>query len=347
MNAALQDCHDFVRQVRQRMVLARAARRLLLCLAASGGVAGVAMIILTILGRSALPAMGAMMLAGLLAGLAWALWRIPGTIAAAKWIDRQLRLADLLTTAFTQGDFNDPAWAATVQALAAAQCRQHRSTDVPVMSPPRWTTAAVAMEIALVLALGVFFAPAGRNDQFATPSQSADQVDWPQAPIRTLAANDVPTPRPAADSNLNEQRSLGNTPDSTQAASETDSHSTSATPNPHNPNQNTGGKSPTSGSGAAETNVHQSPSQSPENTAAGSVPTPGGTAGSGGAGLADSTAAGISANATSGTVTPGQANSSNGNVSPIATDAQTAIRAGRVPAEDIDLVRDFFQLAQP
>jgi len=346
MNTALQDCQDFARRVRRRMALARAARRVLLSLAISGGAAVVAMAITTMLGRPALPAMGAIILAGLFVGLAWALWRMPGTIAAAQWIDRQLRLSDLLTTALTQGNFNDPAWAATLEALAAAPCRQHQPADVPVMSPPRWTAAAVTMELALVISLGMFFTPAGPSDQFTTARESADQLDLPQAAIRTVALNDAISPRPAGDSNLNEQRNLGNTPESTQTANDTDSHSASPKPNPHTFNQNPAGNSQTSGSGTAVTDTHHSPNQPHETTATGSPPTPGATPATGGTGLADPTAAGNTTGNPGGTVTPGQSNVSNGNVSPIAVDADTAIRAGRVPAEDIDLVRDFFQPGQ-
>jgi len=341
MNAALHDCWDFVRRVRRRMVLARAAWRVLRMLALSGGAAVAALAILMTLGRPALPAMGAIVATGLLGGLFWAVWRIPGTLAAARWIDRQLQFSDLLTTALTQGDFDDPAWTQSVIALAAAQCRQQRPADVPVLSPPRWTAAAVAMELALVLALGIFFTPSGRNDPMAAVRESANQVDSPPTPIGTVVANAAALPRPAGDRNLDEQRSLGNTPDATLSSADAEAHSAAAS-HPRYVDANNGGASPTSGSGAAVTDVHSETNPQHDHTATGSSLTPDGTPAIGGTGLADSTAGGTTA---SGTVTPGQMPSANSNVSPVWTDvaADAAIRAGRVPAEDIDLVRDFFQ----
>ena len=77
MNIALYDCLDFVRRVRRRMVMARAARRILLSLAISGGAAAAVMAIMTMLGQPPLPIMSAIVSLGLLAGLAWAFWRIP------------------------------------------------------------------------------------------------------------------------------------------------------------------------------------------------------------------------------------------------------------------------------
>jgi len=346
MNTALHDCRDFVRRVRRRMVLARAARRVLLALAVGGGAAGVTLVILAMLGRPELPAMGAIVAAGVLGGLCWALWRIPGTITAARWIDRQLRWSDLLTTALTQGDFNDPAWTQSVIALAAAQCRQHPAADVPVLTPPRWAAAAVGMELALVLALGIFCTPSGQNDPFAAARESADQVDSPPASIGTAARHDAALPRPAGDSNLDEQRSLGNTPESTQASNDADSHSAASMPNAHHTDANNGGVSPISGSGAAVTDVHPSPLGPQPITASGSSTPPGGTPVTGGTGLANATAGGTAGSGSGGTVTPGQASSSNDPLSPLAADDAAAIRAGRVPAEDMDLVRDFFQPGQ-
>lgn len=113
----------FVRAVRRRMVLLRLLERMGMAIA---GAAALSLLLAGVLIWRGQPAANVvslfLSLAGA-AGLVWGLMNRPTLLAAAEEADRQLRLADLLSTAMSVGEqtFDEP-FAHTVHNLAVARC---------------------------------------------------------------------------------------------------------------------------------------------------------------------------------------------------------------------------------
>jgi hypothetical protein len=127
--AGAEPCVQFIRAVHRRVVGVRVLE------GAAVGVAAAALLALAVAGllvwrgqRPLAPA-AAILAAGALAGVLWGVLRRPAMLWTALEADRQLRLQELLSTAWALRGSNDP-WAATVLALAGARVTRLRPRQV-------------------------------------------------------------------------------------------------------------------------------------------------------------------------------------------------------------------------
>src|SRR5438034_11031607 len=115
----------FVRAVHRRMVVLRAVERMGICVLIACAVLLVLMPSLIWRGQGTLELVGAALGVGALAGVVWGITSRPTRLAAAVEADRQLKWADLLSTALTlrQGG-DDDAFSRSILAIVEASSRQ-------------------------------------------------------------------------------------------------------------------------------------------------------------------------------------------------------------------------------
>src|SRR5947209_3912906 len=113
----------FMRAVHRQHVIVRTLEHAGWGLIGGGVPARVILLIAWIFARPALPAVGATLLLGIICGLATGWWRRPSKLDSAIEADRQLNLADLLSTAWLHGRSPRDPWVQTVLNIADARCR--------------------------------------------------------------------------------------------------------------------------------------------------------------------------------------------------------------------------------
>jgi hypothetical protein len=149
----------FLRAVRRRWVLVRAAEHVGACVL--GGCA-VALLLLPILlwrGEPALPVVSMILLIAVVAGLIAGFVRRPDLMSAAAEVDRQLDLADLLSTALaTRSRSSADPWADVVLATANARCSNLSANDVILNRFGARTWGGIGLAGALVLTLALMSA---------------------------------------------------------------------------------------------------------------------------------------------------------------------------------------------
>jgi hypothetical protein len=156
------DPHDldrFVRAVHRRWVLVRAAEHVGMCLLGGCVLSLVFLPILLWRGEPALRIVEITMLISVAAGLVVGVVRRPDLMSAAGEADRQLDLADLLSTALATRDRSpsDP-WAAVVIAMADTRCRTLAANDVILNRFGARAWGGIGLAAALVLTLGLMSA---------------------------------------------------------------------------------------------------------------------------------------------------------------------------------------------
>ena len=198
----------FIHRVHRRQLAARVVERIGLSILAGCTVAILLMAILFFRGQPAMPVAIVGLSLSVFAGLICGFIQRPSLLAAAIEADRQLQLADLLSTAWTLHgvDQNDP-WMGAILAAADARCAALRSSSVLLgrLNPRIWGGAGLAT--ALMLTIGVMaanpltstasgtfsseqtsgngnerpdksqvvFAPAGARNGFTTPGRDPDE----------------------------------------------------------------------------------------------------------------------------------------------------------------------------
>ncbi len=144
----------FVRAVRRRFVVVRAVELAGMFATAGGAFALILAAALWWQGRDALALCGFALLAGAMLGLIVGAIRRPSLLEAAIEADRQLDLADLLSTALSRRDANDP-WQGAVLTMAEARCATLCASSVMVARLGGRAWGGIGLSAALVVTVGV------------------------------------------------------------------------------------------------------------------------------------------------------------------------------------------------
>jgi hypothetical protein len=341
----------FLGAVHQRWVIVRGLERVGLCVLTACAVGAVLVPILMWRGRPALPVALVVLGLGAACGLVLAVARRPSRFDAAAEADRQLDLADLLTTALAAGAGTSGAadlWAGAVLAMADARCRALSPNDVVLHRLGVRAWGGIGVATGLVLTLGLMS---------TTPADTrADRAARPD-PARRDAAVAVDPSRDAP------QHWTVSRPDAAPAGADPAGERPFRDPGPADPASDDPGAGAPDGGG--ETTVASDPSgqgggasRTPNGDTGPAARPPGsadavadrdpshdaGRASAGGAGRASSGAPDGPAGSTAG------ADGSAPAVPPWSAPAwpadraaaAEALRAGRVPDAYHDLVRDYF-----
>jgi hypothetical protein len=271
---------------------------------------------------------------GLFVGLVLSLYRKPTRLAAAVEADRQLRLDDLLTSAIYTSDRTDADFNAIVKTMADARCARHSPSEVMLrrFGIRSWSGIALAMSIAVTLAV-IPLQPSRSQAVDAnlsvlsastTPPAQTSQVDREFVPV----VNN-PTSDSASNTAMSSEISDTNPASNSQPAQ---SPAASAGRN-------------ASGTGGGKSETASTPGRDlPPGAAVGRTTGQTGTAASGA-----TTADRQNANANSPTSSAGASAKPTSPVPNWSGDAKAnspdtgSSTTDRIPAEDRDLVRDFFR----
>ncbi len=200
---------QFIVRLHRRQVAARVVERVGLAVLAGCGVAILLMLVLFFRGQAAMPVAIAGLGISIFAGVIWGFIQRPSLLATAIEADRQLGLADLLSTAWSlRGVKQGDPWMGAIHVAADQRCAALRSSSVLLgrLNPRIWGGAGLAT--ALMLTIGVMaanpltstasgtfsgeqgsvlngkdgaeksqvvFAPAGARNGFATASRDPDE----------------------------------------------------------------------------------------------------------------------------------------------------------------------------
>jgi hypothetical protein len=334
----------FVRAVHRRMVVLRALERVGICVLIACLVLLVLMPILIWRGQGTLELLAAALGVGGLAGLSWGVVSRPTRLAAAVEADRQLKWADLLSTALTlrQGGHDDE-FSGSILAMAEARSREASPSAVVLNRIGARGWGGIGLALALVAGLSLMGgAEKNRSEARAAGPRTWQEIeaarqDQEQNSARFAGNPDLRRIKPGAGGD--DQDPLNSAvPDSQRATSSAAEKGV---------NDGAGGAQDGTGAGAGK-------SASKENTAAAVPPKAGGssdqtngTTASGGGGRAAEVGAsnGGGGGASAGASTPRKA-------APVwqsqtwAGDqeaARAAIQTGRVPDSYRDLVREYFE----
>jgi len=321
------------------MLLLRAAEAAGLGLLAASGLALGLMAVLMYHDRPALAVLAVLMPVGLGAGLTWAWWRRPSIVAVAIEADRQLRLQELLSTAWalrSAGREDPPARAVLFAAddaaarIAPAQLVLHR------LGVRAWggigLTAALAIALGLVSAnpLSTSAAPHSRGVVAAIAQRQVDPAADQSASATPGRAADLPDHAPQSDEALHpagqngSPAAQGEAPDSGQSLASA---------------EGAGGGSARSADSGAPRASPPAASDAPREIGMDGSPVAGGAAARQGVGR-EGRSGSAAAAAGSGQAPPPW-------ISPNWPDAvrsaDMAIRSGRIPLDYHDLIRDYFE----
>jgi hypothetical protein len=159
MTSHTRDLDRFIRAVHRRWVIVRAAEHVGMCVLGGCVLALVFLPILLWRGEPALPTVGMITLLAATAGLIAGIVRRPDRMSAATEADRQLGLAELLSSALTMRDrASTDAWATVLLATAEARCRTLSPNDVILNRLGARAWGGIGLAAALVLTLGLMSA---------------------------------------------------------------------------------------------------------------------------------------------------------------------------------------------
>jgi len=339
MRASSQTLDRFLRAVRRRWMLVRAAEHVGACVL--GGCAVALLLLPILLWRSepALPVVSLILLIAAGAGLIAGFVRRPDLMSAAAEADRQLDLADLLSTALaTRSRASAGLWADVVLATANARCSSLSANDVILNRFGARAWGGIGLAGALVLTLTLMSANPRSSVAVVTPgSSSASSVNTEptrDATQRASSRGGVSSRRDAAHSSGPD---FAPTPDDTAAT----------TANQGNASRNTGSTaSADGGAGMATSDIPNALSQR-MSAQAQSRDSGHGDASAGGrnTGVASSEQRDATASGST-VVSPGAASAAPAWQSPswpaAREDALSAVRDGRINDEYRDLVREYF-----
>jgi len=336
----------FARAVHWRLVFARAVERGGACAGVASAFACILAVVALVQGRDAMPLVLATLALGAMVGIIWGFSTRPTRFDAICEADRQLKLSDLLATAYAQRG-GDDAWQRMIVALADDRCRSLSPAAVVVhrYGGRAWGGIGLSAALGLTLALlsgvprdsrartvdGRIAATANKVEQ---PTQSRDEIT--AAP--SASADGVPTPDPT--SSESRASALADPDDSHASSSATSDNRITRAGDNGSGGQRAG---QTSASGDA---VPRGTSDGREaSTSATASPASGGAATASAAARADDAASASAGN----TVSRGShANAksppwSSSSWSADRAAAGDAVRAGRVPDAYRDVVGEYFR----
>lgn len=336
----------FLTAVRRRVIFVRAAERIGLCAAIACAAALALLPILLWRREPAMPlALGAIAL-GALGGLVWSLLDRPTLLGAAMEADRQLDLADLLGTALAvrtdpSAKFTSSEWSQLLLGLAESRCRTLSPSMLVLNRMGARAWGGIGLVAALVLTLAFM---SSQPDDLRAAGASVEIVSRPANSVASAAPSPQMTSRnrPAAARDVTDDSNrVGDMPDPSpsKTGEQTQDHraATGASAGAQN----------ATGGGDSKTLVSQprSDGQLPM-TEAGSDASSGVTASGSGEAAKNDSKAGAAARSTGAVkaeaqhaVPPWQADTWN---SSRAAAAET-LRAGGVPDDDQDIVREYFR----
>ena len=338
----LANLRRFVGQVHRRMVLLRLLERAGLGLAIGTAAALLLVAVQLWRGQHALPAALSTMALAMLVGLALAFWRMPSRVAAAVEADRQLNLAELLSTAWVVQTHapQDDSWSLAI--LTAADARSAtlspRHLRLSRFGSRAW--GGIGLACALVLTLGAISA----NPLLL----GADALAHQTAPVH-LVGDDHSTPPIAIFAHPANRGGLSGTADRPldDAGSDTFVNASPGASDPQ-PHQNASAASSggTDGTGAGSAHTTSADPHDPLSPAASSNATSGGAPGTGTGAPSQTptqhphTLTGTSAGLTKPTpTTPWSAKAWPSH----AAAAHEALRSGQIPRASRGLVKAYFE----
>lgn len=180
MRGPHREYEQFLRRVHRRFVLLFVFERAGLGLLFGSGAALPLLLILLWRGLPALSLALASLVLGAAVGLLWGLLNRPGELAAALEADRQLRWADLLSSALTVAKRSpaDP-WAAAVLELADLQTRSVSPSAVILNRLGARAWGGIGLATALVIVLGLVQA-------YSSSSRAGESMSSPPDPLVVL-----------------------------------------------------------------------------------------------------------------------------------------------------------------
>ena len=248
----------FIRTLHRRFVLLRAAERVGTCLIAGCGGAGLLLPLFWWRGANALPMVLLLLCISVLIGLLMAILRRPTSLQAAMEADRQLQLADLLSSALSIRHIQD-SWGDTVRLLADARCRDLSPSQVLFnrWGARRWGGIGLAVTLVLTLAL---FSSQSAPSQAASESLSSNDDLGVLPPVSaSIAYSPARLPSASRVSAPNDAPSATTDTMQTSDATENDKSASANTPSA-TPKSPSAGDSNGSGAGASGTSGLPSPS---------------------------------------------------------------------------------------
>lgn len=289
-------------------------------------------------GRSAgWPAIGLPSL-GALTGLLWAWTHRPSSIVAAEEADRQLQLADLLSTAFAlirQPGIADGEFARTVVGLADARCRTASPSQVLLARLGKRTWGAITLAIMLVGGLALLSANPLEGDPAIA---SADGLGGSTSPASRNAL--LTASAPGGGSPIAADHPTGTDDDPANDDPQRTSASKHGTGDGGNTSSIAGG-----GTGSAQTNAHPNTGSANSGGTAASQHNQTGETASGVGASTDGTGRG---NATGSSQTGGRRSARvpawhTADWPAVSDQATQSIRSGQIPPAYTDLVQKYFE----
>lgn len=187
------DLDRFLRVLRRRMVALHVLER---CGLGVLGACGIALVLLPILLWRHQPAIGFSLITLCLGGafgVVWGLLTRPTLLGATIQADRQLDLADLLSTALAAGGRRaDDPWTRTIQALADARCRELSPSSIVLNHLGAQAWGGIGLGSALVLTLSLLGTSATLSEAHQTGLSIG--ADNRPNPIDATASDPAPDP---------------------------------------------------------------------------------------------------------------------------------------------------------
>lgn len=332
----------FIRAVHRRLIVMRALERIGLSILLASGAGLLLIPVLMWNGKSGLPLAGAFLVIGAIMGVMTALTRRPTALQAAMEADRQLNLADLLSTAL-RADLRDP-WAAAVVAMADHACRDVRPSSVLLNRYGARAWGGIGLASALVLTLAMISARAESTRADELRRQASLRERSATATTNLARENRVMqastghrTKARDVEDESQDRPTMSSSPANDPATATRSADASNAS---HETSDPTGG-----GSGAGRSRDSASDLPRPSAASTGGHDESAGTATGGGAGMSRDGNAGNALTGSSAGVTAGSASAApweNSNWGVYQQAAGDAIRSGRVPDPYRQLVQDYF-----
>jgi len=211
----------FTRAVHRRWVVLRAVESAGVGVAVGGGLALLVLPVLLWRGEPAMPVVLCALATAGAAGLIAGVLRRPDAMSAAAEADRQLALADLLSTALSmrKRDGEVDPWVSVVLATAEDRCRNLSPNAIVLNRFGGRAWGGIGLTTALVLTLGLMSANPQRSDAIAGATRDHDVIPQPPAPADDAARASREPPQPAA------QRASGTSIDQAASPNPTDATS--------------------------------------------------------------------------------------------------------------------------
>jgi hypothetical protein len=327
------NCGKFISAVRWRIGVARGVHSTAICLGAACGVGLLLMPIVWWWGESGAGLSCAVLVVGLISGLSWGFMRRPSRLEAAVEADRQLGLDDLLGTIELLSVGTESGWRHALLTYANDRCRFLKARDIKIGRASARLWAGVGVLTALLLTFGWFGARSPSDVSAAPIALLASSVGIDQNVASSAEAEELRPPGPGGSDVSNRMFEENRADDSLNQADSGENDSSRSSM-----------MSASVGSGSAVTQMHEQAQKLTMRAGSGEADHGGDVAK--GAGESDVHAGAMGANRSTISAAGGKLAVAPWESKSWGADANQAIRADWVPAEDTDLVREYFSRAQ-